>query len=102
MSDLPTLDNAFLETKAYLRFSEFCNACIEYKYIGICYGPPGVGKTQSAEYYSKHKLVWSAQPNGYAFDDNRHIQTELYNCATLFYTPISPLSPAQMLRCSIR
>jgi hypothetical protein len=97
MSNLPVLDNVFLETKGYRRFEEFCDACIEYKYIGICYGPPGVGKTQSAEHYSKHKLIWAIQPNGYAFEDNLHIPSEFGSCETLFYTPISPLSPVQML-----
>ncbi|MDO5216252.1 AAA family ATPase [Legionella pneumophila] len=97
MSKQPVIENIFLETKGYRRFEEFCDACIEYKYIGICYGSPGVGKTQSAEYYSKHNLILSANPNGYAIEDNIHIPTELSNCATLFYTPIAPLSSLQML-----
>lgn len=97
MNSLPFLGNVFLKTNGYRRFKEFCDACIEYKYIGICYGSPGVGKTQSAEHYSKHKLICSAQPNGYAFEDNLHIPIELSSCKTLFYTPISPLSPVQML-----
>ncbi|HGO6693939.1 TPA: AAA family ATPase [Legionella pneumophila] len=96
MSNLPAL-NVFLETKGYRRFEEFCDACIKYKYIGICYGSPGVGKTQSAEHYSKHNLIMSANPNGYAIENNRHIPIELNNCATVFYTPISPLSSLQML-----
>lgn len=41
----------FIETKEYKRFVEFCEACIKYKYIGICYGQPGVGKTLSSKYY---------------------------------------------------
>lgn len=90
-------DNIFLETKGYRRFEEFCDACIEYKYIGICYGAPGVGKTQSAKYYSQHELMWSIQPDGYAYEDNLHIPLELSDCSTLFHTPMAPLSGVQMI-----
>ena len=43
----------FLITKEYRKFEEFCNACYRERYIGICHGSPGVGKTLSASYYSK-------------------------------------------------
>jgi DNA transposition AAA+ family ATPase len=39
------MNKTFIETKEYKRFAEFCDACIKYKYIGICYGAPGVGKS---------------------------------------------------------
>ncbi len=48
---------AFIETKEYKRFAEFCDACIKYKYIGVCYGIPGVGKTVSARHYANWDYV---------------------------------------------
>jgi DNA transposition AAA+ family ATPase len=42
----------FIPTKAYARFVEFAQACAESRYIGVCHGRPGVGKTFSARQFS--------------------------------------------------
>jgi len=59
---------------------EFCEACRRYKYIGLCYGPSGVGKTLSARTYSRWDKVrqsdrWTSGP------------TEDPLLDTVFYTP---------------
>lgn len=60
----------FVETKAHSRFVEFAQACTKNRYIGVCHGRPGVGKTRSAREFSG----W---PNNFHYDINSDISNEM-------------------------
>lgn len=80
---------AVVETLEHRRFTEFCDACRRYRYIGLCYGPPGVGKTLSARSYSRWGKVkqsdrWHSGPTENPFLD------------TVFYTPAVVNAPGNI------
>ena len=83
---------AFLETKEYRRFAEFCDACRRYRYIGLCYGPPGVGKTLSARHYAQWDLFETHLPLGMEIAP----PPELIPLRTGFYTPSVNNSPGRI------
>lgn len=73
----------FIVTKEYRRFVEFCDACRRQRYIGICFGPPGVGKTLSAREYAG----WDTSGTRLVDASNRAI----------LYTPSVANNPRQIL-----
>lgn len=85
----------FIETQEHLRFAEFCDACRQYRYIGLCYGAPGVGKTFSAETYSEWRRLQSLanlQRSDMPSD------SEAFTKQALFYTVAVTVSPGQIER----
>jgi AAA domain len=70
-NDRPVLQGTFVETKAYRRFAEFCDTCRQRRYIGLCHGFPGVGKTLSAWHYANWQLVQPYFPE--RFYDFHHL-----------------------------
>src|SRR4051794_8511520 len=84
---------AFVETREYRRFRESCDACRRYRYIGLCYGPPGVGKTLSARHYADWEKVASADP--YA-DRGVFRSNEVPGNGCVLYTATVVNSPRQI------
>lgn len=82
----------FLVTKEYRLFKEFCAACKRDKYIGICYGAPGVGKTLSARHFSMWDDIELLDP----YSEKSNFKPTLAEQKTVFYTPQVSNSPRRI------
>jgi DNA transposition AAA+ family ATPase len=85
----------FIITKQYRLFAEFCDAVRRDRFIGLCYGPPGVGKTLSARHYAN----WDAVEAGLAelrMTLGADTSPALADDHTLVYTPTVAVSPRRL------
>ncbi|GAB1639619.1 AAA family ATPase [Krasilnikovia sp. MM14-A1259] len=85
----------FVVTKEYRRFAEFADAVRRERYIGLCYGPPGVGKTLSARRYARWDLVEYAVQT-FKFFEADHIPREILDTRSAVYTPKVHNSPGRV------
>ncbi len=78
----------FIVTKEHRRFTEFADTVRKHRYIGLCYGPAGVGKTLSARRYASWDL---AEPLlltwGPRDPSDAKVYAALSRSRTVFYTP---------------
>jgi hypothetical protein len=89
-----TQSSGFVETLEHRRFTEFCDACGRYRYIGLCYGRPGVGKTLSARRCSRWDYFDNVNPNPYAIPDEA--LAALIGVRIIFYTAPVVNTPRQI------
>lgn len=81
-------DHPFIVTKEHRRFSEFANAVRKYRYIGLCYGPAGVGKTLSARQYANWNLSeYLLSTWGLRYPSDAEVYKALAQSRTVFHTP---------------
>jgi hypothetical protein len=87
----------FIATKEHRRFVEFADAVRREGYIGLCFGPAGVGKTLSARCYAHWDNVEPLLETwGPRDDSDAAVYAGLARSRSIFYTPTTAGTPRQL------
>ena len=76
---------AFQTTREHRRFTEFADTVRAHRNIGLCWGPPGVGKTLSARHYAGTD-DWEQWQTIFE-DDFGPVPPRVLEAHTAFFTP---------------
>ena len=68
----------FVATKNPRRFGEMCDACRQARVVGLGYGLPGTGKTESAKQYAQWNLFKPYLPESLITFTGRSAMDEMY------------------------
>jgi len=85
----------FMVTTEHRRFVEFCEACRRYRYIGLCYGTAGVGKTLSARHYAHWFPLQAYALSPFASEAD---VAAVAGSTTVFYTPAVVNTPGRIVQ----
>ena len=84
----------FLPTRQHRRFVEFADAVRRHRYIGACYGAPGLGKTLSARTYAAADDWDRWALHRYS---GRMLPQSLLDSRTAIFTPYVTITARQLL-----
>jgi hypothetical protein len=79
-------------TKEHRRFAEFADAVRRDRYIGLCYGAPGVGKTLSARQYAGWDTV-EPYLRAFRFDESVLVPEQARTARSVLYIPAVANTP---------